>query len=490
MTKDPHTPSGEVPGPAPDPADVYAETPRSSRRRLLVAVLVVLAVAAVATLTWAMTRNDTEPAATVTRTNELGEDDAVPATGPLAQYDLNGDGIVYQDGMHPQIVQDEPGQCPICNMDLQPTPVGGSSEVGVVEIDPATLQSMGVRTAVVTSRGLERTLRTTGTVEARDDARETVTLRVGGFVERLHVDTEGQRVRQGQPLLEIYSPELVSTQQELLLAVRNRELLGGGAGANRLVEAARTRLRLFGLGAQAIARVERSGTIQETVTLFAPASGTVQNKRIVEGMQATPGMPLMDIVNLGSVYLQVAVPEQDLGWVSRGTRAVATVTSLPGEELRGRVDYVYDTIDAAMRTGTARVALSNAGGRLRPGMYATATLYGAASARGPVVPSEAVVRTGGEAEGEAIVIVALGGGRFRPVTVQIGEEAGGLVRVLSGLSVGDRVVTSAQFLIDSEARLSSAIAGMSGGSMPGMDTEDGATGSDGLPEVDHSRMNH
>lgn len=490
MTLNPHPPSTEVPGPETDPADVYAETPHPSRRRPLIALVVVLAVAAVATLAWALTRDDAEPTSTVSRTPGLSEGDAVPATGPLAQYDLNGDGIVYQDGMHPQIVQDEPGQCPICNMDLTPVSVSGGGEAGVVEIDPATLQSMGVRTALVTSRELERTLRTTGTVEARDDARETVTLRVGGFVERLYVDTEGQRVRQGQPLLEIYSPELVSTQQELLLAVRNRALLGGGDGADRLVQAARTRLRLFGLGAQQIAQVERTGTIQETVTLFSPASGTVQNKRIVDGMQATPGMPLMDIVNLGSVYLQVAVPEQDLGWVSRGTRAVATVTSLPGEELRGRVDYVYDTIDAAMRTGTARVTLANPGGRLRPGMYATATLYGAASARGPVVPSEAVVRTGGEAEGEALVIVALGGGRFRPVTVRIGEEAGGLVRILAGLAVGDRVVTSAQFLIDSEARLSSAIAGMSGGSMPGMDMEDGATGSDGLPEVDHSRMNH
>jgi RND family efflux transporter MFP subunit len=281
---------------------------------------------------------------------------------------------------------------------------------------------------------------------------------------------------------------LVSTQQDLLLAARNRTLLDGGAGADRLVEAARTRLRLFGLSAQQIARVEQSGTIQETVTLFAPASGTVQNKRIVEGMQATPGMPLMDIVNLGSVYLQVAVPEQDLGWVRRGTRAVASVTSLPGEELRGRVDYVYDTIDPATRTGTARVTVTNAGGRLRPGMYATATLFGAASAPGPAVPSEAVVRTGGEAEGEAIVIVALGGGRFRPQPVRLGEEAGGFVRILSGLAIGERVVTSAQFLIDSEARLSSAIAGMSGGSTPG--AEGGSTGSDGLPEVDHSRMNH
>ena len=468
MTPDTQTPPPAVaPDGAPDPADVYAETPRSPRQRRTRAVMfgllgLVIAVGAI----WALTRGDSSDAVgEAPPAAATGDGGAASGDGPaggLAQYDLDGDGVVYQSGMHPYIVQDEPGQCPVCGMDLEPVPVSGAP-AGTVEIDPVTLQNIGVRTAVVSTGQVERTLRTTGSFEARDAGRETVTLRVGGFVERLYVDTEGQRVRQGQPLLEIYSPELVSTQQELLLAVRNRELLGGGDGADRLVEAARTRLRLFGLGPQQIARVERSGTIQETVTLFAPASGTVQNKRIVEGMQATPGMPLMEIVNLGSLYLQVDVPEQDLGWVAPGTRAVVRVTSLPGEELRGRVDYVYDTLDPATRTGTARVTLANTGGRLRPGMYATATLFGAASASGPVVPTEAVVRTGEE----TAVILALGEGRFRPQPVRLGEESGGVVRVLEGVAVGDRVVTSAQFLIDSEARLAASLGAMQ--SMPGMD---------------------
>ena len=459
----------EAPGDGSDPADVYAETPPSPerRRRALWAGLALLVLVTAVGLTWTLARGDSSDAVgEAPPAAPLGTPNEEAVEGGLAQYDLNGDGVVYQSGMHPYIVQDEPGTCPVCGMDLEPVPVSGAP-AGTVEIDPVTLQNIGVRTAIVQERQLERTLRTTGTFEAQDAGRETVTLRVGGFVERLYVDTEGQRVRQGQPLLEIYSPELVSTQQELLLAVRNRQLLGGGDGADRLVEAARTRLRLFGLGPQQIAAVERSGTIQERITLFSPASGTVQNKRIVEGMQATPGMPLMDIVDFGALYLQVDVPERDLGWVGRGTRGVVTLAALPGEELRGRVDYVYDTLDPATRTGTARITVPNAGGRLRPGMFATATLYGDLSQVGPVVPAEAVVRDG---DGAA-VILALGEGRFRPQPVSLGEESDGLVRVLSGLSAGDRVVTSAQFLIDSEARLAASLGAMTGG-MEMADTDD------------------
>ena len=455
---------------ATDPADAYADAPRDPNRprRARWVMLALLALVVAVGLTWALTRGDSSDAvAEAPPAAAPGDGGAADASGDgpqggLAQFDLNGDGVVYQSGMHPWIVEDEPGTCPICGMDLEPVPVSGAP-AGTVEIDPVTLQNIGVRTAVVQERQLERTLRTTGTFEARDAGRETVTLRVGGFVERLYVDTEGQRVRQGQPLLEIYSPELVSTQQELLLAVRNRELLGGGDGADRLVEAARTRLRLFGLGAGQISVVERSGMIRERITLFAPASGTVQNRRIVEGMQAAPGQPLMDIVDFGSLYLQVDVPERDLGWVRTGTRGVVTLAAFPGEELRGRVDYVYDTLDPATRTGTARITVPNAGGRLRPGMFATATLYGDLSEVGPVVPAEAVVRDG---DGAA-VILALGEGRFRPQPVTLGEEANGLVRVLSGVEPGDRVVTSAQFLIDSEARLAASLGAMQ--SMPGMD---------------------
>src|SRR5690606_40425764 len=165
-----------------------------------------------------------------------------------------------------------------------------------------------------------------------------------------------------------YSPDLVATQQEYLLALRNRQLLGGGPEADRLVEAARTRLRLYDVSAEQVARLESTGEVQRTLTLYAPASGTVTSKSVVEGMQAMPGQPLMEIVDLGSVWVQAAVPEADLGWVRPGVRAEIVLPSAPGEVLTGRVDYVYDTLDPALRTGTARVTVGNPGGRLKPGM--------------------------------------------------------------------------------------------------------------------------
>ncbi len=447
---------------AADPKqEPVAPSPRRHRAGAVAGVLLLLA----AVLVWALVRGDAaDPPAEAPPA-------AAPAAGGLAAADRNGDGIVYQSGMHPWIVEDAPGTCPICGMDLQPVPVSGAAP-GTVEIDPVTLQNIGVRTAPVETRALERELRATGTFEARDAARTVVTLKVGGWVEDLHVNVEGQRVRRGQPLLALYAPDLVATQQEYLLALRNRELLGGGEAADRLVEAARTRLRLYDVSSEQVARLESTGEVQRTLTLYAPASGTVTNKTVVEGMQAMPGQPLMEIVDLGQLWLQVAVPEHDLGWVRPGTRAVVRLPSEPGAELTGRVDYVYDTMDPATRTADARVTVPNPGGRIKPGMYATVTLLDAPGEPRLAVPSEAVLRTGDE----AVVIVALGGGRFRPQPVVPGEESGGYVQVLDGLAGGEQVVTSAQFLIDSEARLAAAVGAMAG--------------SNGAPDVEHSPMNH
>ena len=189
--------------------------------------------------------------------------------------------------------------------------------------------------------------------------------------------------------------------------------------------------------------------MQRTLTLYAPAGGTVVDKQVVEGMEVRAGQRLFGLVDLGRLWLQVDVPETDLGWVAVGTRARVQVDAFPGDELVGRVEYVYDLLDPATRAGTARIGVPNPGRRLKPGMFATATLYGEPTAPLPVVPSEAVIRTGTE----NLVVLVLGDGRFRSQAVTLGQEADGLVQVTDGLAVGDEIVSSAQFLIDSEARL-------------------------------------
>ncbi|MDX1547437.1 MAG: efflux RND transporter periplasmic adaptor subunit, partial [Rhodothermales bacterium] len=423
-------------------------------RRILLAALALLVVAAVL-LVLLLRDADDAPTEGPPIAQTAAQD--APPTG-LAAADANGDGLVYQSGMHPWIVQDAPGQCPICGMDLMPVRADGASD-GTVRIDPVTLQNMGVRTAEVVVEPLERTARTTGRFEANEQATAVVSPKVSGWVEALHVSYEGARVNRGQPLLALYSPELVSTQEEYLLALRNRDRLAGTpaeADAQRLVDAARRRLAYWDISAAQIERLEHDGVPAKTLTLYAPAAGTVTETHVVQGQKVEAGQTLMRLADLSSLWLMADVYEQDLAWVAVGTRAEITLPYEPGPPLAGRVSYLYDTLDPETRTAKARIAVPNPGLKHKPGMYATVTLYGRPTAPTPAVPAEAVVRTG---DG-AVVILALGDGRFAPAEVTPGLEADGRIQILDGLQGGERIVTSAQFLIDSEARLRSTVAAM------------------------------
>ncbi|GAB5521426.1 MAG: efflux RND transporter periplasmic adaptor subunit [Rhodothermales bacterium] len=418
------------------------------------ALLVLIGVSAIAIV---LTRPDAEPVSEAPTVGADGVPETPDAEG-LAAADRNGDGIVYQSGMHPWVVQDEPGQCPVCGMDLQPVNVSGNAP-GTVEIDPVTIQSMGVRTAEVEVKPLTRAVRTTGQFQADERAQTVVTTKVSGWVERLYVDFEGARVQSGQQVLDLYSPDLVATQEEYLLALRNRDRLAGTAAeadAERLIDAARRRLAYWDVTNAQIETLAASGEPMKTLAVYAPASGTVLETTVIEGARVTAGQPLMRLVDLSRLWLMVDVYEQDLAWVDVGTPVAITLPYDPEVRVNGRIDYLYDTLDTATRTVKARVVVSNAGRRFKPGLSADVDLLSITTEALPTVPTEAVVRSANR----TVVVLALDEGRFQPIDVTLGLEAGSEVQVLSGLSGGERIVTSAQFLIDSEARLQSSIANM------------------------------
>ena len=389
-----------------------------------------------------------------------GESAQASASG-LAAYDEDGDGVVYQGGMHPDVIQDEPGSCPICGMQLTPVQVGGNRDDGSVRVSSATLQNIGVEMQSVSVEPLSRRMRTTGRFVANDGLRTAISPKINGWIDELHVDYEGARVQQGEPLFDIYSPELVATQEEYLTALRNARRLGvDDPGSQRLVEAARRRLAYWDVTDEQIQELKERGTPQRTLTFYAPTGGTVTHSAVTEGEKISAGQTLMHITRLSPLWLMVDVYEQDLAWIDVGTEAEIQLPYAPGTTIGGTVDYIYDEVDSDTRTARARISVRNPRGKLKPGMYATVTLQGGRAEARPLVPQEAVVSSGER----DIVIQSLGEGRFRPVPVITGLTANGRTQILSGLEGDETVVTSAQFLIDSEARLQGALRSLTGGS--------------------------
>lgn len=411
-----------------------------------------------------------------------GTGEAAEPTTPALQTSSGADGerkiIYWRAPMNPNEIYDQPGKSRM-GMDLVPVYEDEASGEGVVSIDPVTMQNIGVRTAPVITVPLERTVRTTGRFAVNEQRTAAVSPKISGWVETLHVNFEGARVQKGQPLLEIYSPELVSTQEEYLLALRNAERLGDAPDAERLVKAARRRLAYWDISEAQVRRLEETGEPTKTLTLYAPAAGTVAETNVIDGQKIMAGQTLMKLTNLSSLWLMVDIYEQDLAWVSVGTAASIELPYDPGSTITGRVSYLYDDLDEATRTVKARVAVPNPGLKLKPDMYATVHLLGGQTEAHPVVPTEAVIRTGNR----EVVILALGEGRFMPAEVETGVEADGRVQILSGLTGDEEVVTSAQFLIDSEAKLASAVSAM-------VKSQDGqaAAPNSGGAEDDHNQM--
>ncbi|MGE3108376.1 MAG: efflux RND transporter periplasmic adaptor subunit [Phycisphaerales bacterium] len=437
-------------------------------------------------------------------------------------------------GMHPQVIQDKPGDCPICHMKLTPLNVdnaampsdgashdhsampsgGGSASMahngqpqadrkvkywwdpmlsppyisdkpgkspmgmdlipvyederagggpggggGAVTIDPAVVQNMGVRVAMVTAGPLARSVRLVGYLDEAQPNLLDINLRVSGWIRRLHANIEGQHVEAGDPLFDLYSPELQVAVEELITARRARAGASTDSGerggvAAALYDAAANKLELFGLDPRQIEALSKLDKAPAVITFTSPVTGDITEKPVVEGAAVKMGDRVLRIVDHSTLWLDARVFEKDLPFVSIGQHATATLTSRPDGPIDGEVIFVDPRVDPMTRTSLVRMALPNPSLALKPGMYATVRLESQVADRAVMVPREAIIDTG-ESQ---VAFVAEGVGRFQPRRVKMGlAGSDGLVQVLEGLAPGEAVVTSGQFLIDSESRLREAI---------------------------------
>lgn len=350
-----------------------------------------------------------------------------------------------------------------------------SVRVKPVHFTAEQIRQFGVTLGMVDDRMLSADVRATGTVTFDETGLAQVTPKFSGYVDRLYVNATGQAVRRGQPVAAIFSPELVAAQEELLLASRfdttaGRSVVPGvPVNTSDLLGAAKRRLRLWDISQAQIDDVLATGMVQRTLTLYSPVSGVVTDKKVVQGQFIQAGEPLVTVADLSQVWVDAELREADAGLVRVGDRVQLDFASYPGAPFAGRVAYVYPTVAMESRTLRARIVIPNRGGRLRPGMYASVRLA-APSRRALTVPTTAVVHTGER----TLVFVDLGNGQFRPQQIDAGRAAGDYTEVLSGLESGQRVVTSAQFLLDSESNLGEVMKSMIGlgGGMGGMSKGD------------------
>lgn len=447
------------------------------------------------------------------------------AAGGTAQADGAGEAgnarQLWTCGMHPQVIQDHPGDCPICHMKLTPlkmdsgvagddqgamtnsesaatatdgqerrikywwdpmlsppyisdkpgkSPMGmdlipvyedeatATGAPGPVVIDPAVVQNMGVRIALVTEGPLQKSLRLVGYLDEAQPNIHDVNLRISGWIRRLHASAEGMHVEAGDPLFDLYSPELQVAIEELIAARRARTPLASGADSQgieaTLADAAIQKLELVGLPRAQIDALAKLDRAPETVTFTSPITGYVTEKPIVEGAAVKMGDRALRIVDYSTLWLDAQVFERDLPFVKVGQSAQATVASRPNEPLRGEIIFMNPRVDAMTRTAMVRLSIPNPTLALKPGMYATVRTQSQVAERAVLVPREAIIDTGEK----QMAFVALAVGRFQPRQVKIGLAGeDGMVQVVEGLAPGEAVVTSGQFLIDSESRLREAI---------------------------------
>ena len=419
-------------------------------------------------------------------------------SGQASQY-LEGEAEsaeVYQCPMHPQVVQNHPDDCPSCGMELvlvektappatQPVsqPASLQTVPGSVQLTPWKQQLIGVTTAQVERRPMEKPLRTVGRVVYDETKLSDVNLKITGWIQKLYADYTGKLIEKGQPLFDLYSPELVSTQEEYILALETLEklrrfvteeetalLLSNPSGypvtaalvqkeaiqkTESLVSAAKRRLLLWDLTEAQILTLREAGEPQTFITIYSPSTGVVVEKMAVEGMYVNPGMQLYRIADLSTIWVYADLYEYELALVREGLAATMTLSYNPGRTFEGNVDYIYPYLETKTRTAKVRLIFPNLDLQLRPGMYVNVGLKVDLGEQ-IAVPESSVLYSGRR----RIVFVDVGSGRFQPREVTLGAKVEDYYHVLAGVEDGERVVTSGNFLIDSESKLKSAISGM------------------------------
>ncbi len=390
--------------------------------------------------------------------------DVDPLTGRKILY--------YHDPMVPGKKFESPGKSPFMDMMLVPAYAGSEgADSGTVTVSSRIQQNLGLRTGEVVSGQLVSEVSAVGTVAWNERGQIMVQARATGFVEKLHVRAALDRVGKGQPLLDLYVPDWVAVQEDYLAARRLQ-----GNGLETLAEAARQRMRQAGMSEAQIGLVERTGQVQARMTLVAPSAGVVTELMAREGSTVMTGMPLMRINDLSSVWVQAEVPESQATQVAEGAQVTAQTPAWPGEVFRGQVQSLLPEVNPTTRTRKARMTLANPKGKLVPGMFVQMQLSGGQERPTLLVPSESLVRTG-----KRTLVMAVDNGSFRPVEVQVGREQNGQAEILSGLSQGQKIVLSGQFLIDSEASLKGVEARLS--SPNGTNSEAGSMSASATPQT-------
>ena len=436
-----------------DAAAAHARAGITSRPRRLQTVVIPLAVGAVAFFVgsrWA--------------SNGTG---GVAASGSVASSSATAgesEKQLWTCSMHPQVIQDKPGICPICHMELTPLKGSSGSDAGAVKIDPVIVQNMGVRTATATREPLVQSVRAVGYLEEPAPLHRDVNLRVSGWIEKLYANIDGMAIAKGMPLFDLYSPELAVAIDELIAANKQAEQSVGDANALSFVETGRRKLAQYGLEPAQIDALAKMDAAPATVSFLSPLDGHLTEKMVYEGASVKAGDLVMRLANRNRMWIDAQVHEQQMSLVSDGQPVQATVVSQPGRTFTGKVLFVHPHVDPQTRTALARIEIDNSDMTLRQGMYATVDIAADAYREATVVPREAVIDTGRR----QLVFVSLGEGRFAPRDVRLGLPGqNDAVEVLEGLQPGDEVVTSGQFLLDTESRLKEAVAKHLSAGLPG-----------------------